>query len=881
MENFEDIKYDPCNLNKYSSIKNLINNCYYVILSNKTVNEEIEKDMEENIENLEQYQNKFQEMEEIQKKREEIQKKRGETILKKYEEKLEELKKEREKEEELKKELEKKEREKKEELKKQKEKEQKEKEEFQKKQEEKKQKEKEEIRKIRLAKFKGGANDDILIQIYIKNDSGIFYLEMTTFEFIKYIILNKDNINQRKINFYDVNKHLIENIDSIFVYLLQNTKYYFTKYLLNYILNKLKQNQTITFDNIDEKIILSINYGGKKYEDVENSIFGFLYILLEIENVSSTILQLFYNDSKEMLVGFEKNLSFLREKTSSIFFKGFIDYILSGSITFIKDTSTNKEVIKEIVDNNFTFSSERNSFLNYENQKQKLNLSNIIFESNKIIESENQSSTQSITEENQIEQNDKVILSSLEKNENDEELDEELNEELNEELDEEVKKYNESNEKVDIINDDSEKEDYIFLFKLDIDETNNLNNKNIFDNICNSNILGEGDYVVKIPDNFFMKGINRFKRMLNLQSSGDKYIIKKTLVDRNFNIQAILKKVDANFEEITEEESTPPVLLNKLTKVKDKNILPIKYINGILLKLNELKNIVEQESNDDIIIFLKELKDYIIKHYGDNGKLLISVLEKTIDTKSLDKLFFLLLNKFDYNIFGNKNFNNFSNKARNASQINTLLSDTIENDLPKKIYLNIFLKIMNKFIFRNGKNYRTAKIINIENGKCNIIIKGEEDGEGKLNDSKIIKSVKIYENDYNQLINRKNTNYYEEMLYIEKKNENIIRFILTYFTNSEYPNFTNNQIFEYYNFFKTNILTALSIFKNDKISKIIQESKISENINSAKNYFNRFNTTNKVSSMAGGRRKIIKNKTKRYDKNKTKRYNKKKFIKLN
>jgi hypothetical protein len=375
---------------------------------------------------------------------------------------------------------------------------------------------------------------------------------------------------------------------------------------------------------------------------------------------------------------------------------------------------------------------------------------------------------------------------------------------------------------------------YIFLFKLDIDEANEFNNKHIFDNACAGNIPGEGDYVIK-PGALY---------------GNTMYIIKHTFFDQNLDIYAILKQVDENFQEIPDSalERYPLNQLQKLViqrkgsgavsgqlqKLIGRKVIteqrvipmePIKYINGLIISLDDLQAMINNPTNPDIFNYLIILERYVTENYGDNGELLRNVLRQSIQSRTLDKLLFLLLNKFEYNVFGNKDFTRGERRAREAAQAGDILRDTMENDLPRKLYLHIFLKIMNTFTYFSGKTiYRTAKLTKIRDGKCNIIM------YNSLNPSsspREFTDFTIYENDYNQIINldRINLENIQTSLIIETVFEKIIRYILTYFAHSDYHTFTNCEKIEYYNVFKSSIQTALSISKNDKLVKQVAEER--------------------------------------------------------
>jgi len=379
---------------------------------------------------------------------------------------------------------------------------------------------------------------------------------------------------------------------------------------------------------------------------------------------------------------------------------------------------------------------------------------------------------------------------------------------------------------------------FIFLFKLDIDESNEFNNKHIFDNACAGNIPGEGDYV----------------RGTNWVFGGTDYIIKQTFFDQNLDIYAICRPVNMEtleesgglvryplnqLQKILTWQSGPGMLTGQIDKLLGKKpitekrvvpIEPIKSINGLLLDLDELQGMINNPPNPSIFDYLAILERYVRENYGDNGTLLINVLRKSIQSRTLDKLLFLLLNKFDYNVFGNKDFDVGGMRARDAEQAGDMLRDTMDNDLPRKLYLNIFLKIMNIFTYFSGRQiiYKTAKLTKIRNGTCNILLYDTQNGNMPVME---LTNFTIFENDYNQIINLDETNLMniQSSLAIETIYEKIIRYTLLYFAHSEYHTFTNCEKIEYYNVFKSSIQTVLSLFKNDKLVKKTAEERAERN----------------------------------------------------
>ena len=336
---------------------------------------------------------------------------------------------------------------------------------------------------------------------------------------------------------------------------------------------------------------------------------------------------------------------------------------------------------------------------------------------------------------------------------------------------------------------------YLFLFKLDISQDNKYNNSQIFNDICNGSTIGEGDYVTYTDTSIFTGKTN--------------YIVKKTVIDDKYKKICFLKKIDGAYKEVGN------IIIEQANKLKNiKPLLPIKFINGIVINLDDFKKVTETGSyNPDIFEFLKKLKVYIQRKYDRNGELLTNILQQGIESKELNILLSALLNKSNYNIFGNKNF---------SKQYNSIsdIKDSLENEIPEEVYFKIFLQIMYKIVYTNPI-YKTAKITNIRDNKCRLITYNNN------NDNTIRvtanNDMTIFENDFNEIINY-NTDTIKKSSDIFIEYENPINFIIKYFENSEIGSYTDCNNIQYYNVFKNKLSTVLSIINNDKIIKAINET---------------------------------------------------------
>ena len=368
---------------------------------------------------------------------------------------------------------------------------------------------------------------------------------------------------------------------------------------------------------------------------------------------------------------------------------------------------------------------------------------------------------------------------------------------------------------------------YIFFFKLDISESNNDNNKQIFQDICGGYKIGEGDYVMSA---------NSFT------GAKSYYIVKKTLVGTDLKRICFVKPINQNtLEEIPGQNivqkqaeelqalktQITPGTIAQLSKILGYKPLrqsieiplkPIKYINGLLIDLDNFDTMLT--SNDPTIFdFIQKLYEYVNEKYGENGQLLSSLLQKSIKTKSLDKLLFLLLNKAEFNIFGNKDFAKQEGRTvSDAQRVGDSLKDQIENDIPKKIYLKIFLQIMFKIIYSgNNAAYSFAKITNITRNQCTLVT-NEQRVNPATNDTENIQietdNVNLYENVYDEMLNE-DFDSIKKASTISMNYENKIRYILKFFENSEIGSYTGCEEIEYFNKFKTELLTLLTMITSE------------------------------------------------------------------
>jgi len=340
---------------------------------------------------------------------------------------------------------------------------------------------------------------------------------------------------------------------------------------------------------------------------------------------------------------------------------------------------------------------------------------------------------------------------------------------------------------------------YIFIFKLDINENNEYNNKHVFDNLCVGNFVGEGDRVYYVNDAETWTGA--FFNMLGHTKS-----------------EGIIKKMKTTNEGITTcfiQPLTGGYIVEKDIKLVRPIVEPhpIKYLNGIIIKLDDLKTRINGGFSLSESIINNELETHKY-NYDMNSEILIKLLEKSKNDNSLDRLLFLLANKINYNILGNTTSTQLNRSARDAQQLGNKIPDTIENDIPTSIYLNTFTKIMFNLIYPNlepEKNlYKTAKLKFNQNDKCDIIY---------YNNNTILKDITIYENSYNEMLSPMtiNNKKMKDFATIEQTYENAIRFILLYFSSPSSGNYIGCQIKSYYNAFTTKLLTLMSITRQRKL----------------------------------------------------------------
>jgi hypothetical protein len=250
---------------------------------------------------------------------------------------------------------------------------------------------------------------------------------------------------------------------------------------------------------------------------------------------------------------------------------------------------------------------------------------------------------------------------------------------------------------------------------------------------------------------------------------------------------------------------------------------PIKYINGLLIDLDNFDKIINSY-NPVIFDFIKKLDNYITEKYGDNGQLLSNILNQSIQNKSLDKVLLLLLNKSELNVFGNKDFIKTDLTSKDAVTVSSKLKDTIDNDLPKKIYLKIFLQIMYKIVYSGvDPIYNRAKITNIKNNTCTLVTYDKDTNVQIENDN-----LYIFENDYDEMINN-DIELIKKSSNVSIHYENSISYIVKYFENSEIGSYVGCDKINYYNIFKTDLLTILSKINSENIYKKLKLNDLADN----------------------------------------------------
>ena len=309
------------------------------------------------------------------------------------------------------------------------------------------------------------------------------------------------------------------------------------------------------------------------------------------------------------------------------------------------------------------------------------------------------------------------------------------------------------------------------------------------------------------------------------------------MFDNNYKKFCFLKKIDCN----TYQETEDNIVVKEANKLKQIEItqgsnqvielrkiigqtpvigklsiplLPIKFINGIVIDLDDFNKIIESYE-PTIFDFITKLKDYIQKKYDKNGELLINILQKGITSKNLDGLLSALLNKSNYNIFGNKTF---TDQVGNTSD----LQDSDVNEIPKEVYLKIFLQIMYKIIYTKPI-YKRAKITNIRNNSCSLITYDINTSNEIVSSSN--NNMTIFQNNFNEIINYDITTIKQSSdIFIEY--EKPINFIIKYFENLEIGSYADCKNIQYYNVFKNKLLTILSLINSQKISNKLKEETI-------------------------------------------------------
>ena len=247
----------------------------------------------------------------------------------------------------------------------------------------------------------------------------------------------------------------------------------------------------------------------------------------------------------------------------------------------------------------------------------------------------------------------------------------------------------------------------------------------------------------------------------------------------------------------------------------NKNIIkpnPIKYINGITIKLSTIKTIIEKAPN--LVKDTVDSEDQLIENkYGKNGLILSNLLQDYKSNQSLLTLLFLLANKIGFNILGNNTpvKQGVKNTRRDAKQTTDEDSapNTIRDEIPNTIYLSTFTKLLFDILYKsnNGILYKTAQINTIRNGKCNIDF---------YKNSQIIKTISdvtIYEKNFEGMLNNSaQLPIMNELSYLLEKYNDYIRFILLYFSSPSSGNYFGCKIENYYNVFLEKINTNLALY---------------------------------------------------------------------
>lgn len=377
-----------------------------------------------------------------------------------------------------------------------------------------------------------------------------------------------------------------------------------------------------------------------------------------------------------------------------------------------------------------------------------------------------------------------------------------------------------------VVKSEDKKGKYLFLFKLDINENNANNNKHLFENICSGNTVGESDYVMQTG-----------------MISNTYYIVKKMMAtDKNRKIcfvkeidpETLVEKSSSEIKQIPVEQlrqfevktKTPGLsgIVNKMIghpSISQSIVIPlnpIKYINGIAIDLDKVNDSLRYDSSE-INSFLEGIKGYLNAKYGENGKTLVELITEAMTNKTLERLLVILMNKIDFDIFGNTDL---TVKAASRSDIHTMKKmPTLENDLPQAVYLKIFLKIM-YIIIHNKENpvHKRAKINNIRNDECSLFIYDEDNSVTEVEKIKIFKNVYAQMMSHNDLI-MESSNF-------TLKHENLIHFVLKYFENSEIGNYSGCNEIQNYNAFETDLLTFLSMKINELKNKKMEEEQYNQ-----------------------------------------------------
>ena len=347
---------------------------------------------------------------------------------------------------------------------------------------------------------------------------------------------------------------------------------------------------------------------------------------------------------------------------------------------------------------------------------------------------------------------------------------------------------------------------YLFIFKLDVNQENIFNNKHLFDNICSGNYVGVGDYV-----NYTTTNIGGL--VINTQNAG---IIKKV---EYLNVGKVICQIQPIDPDTKRQIGNVlhEVEMNMVKPFSDanKNVIkpnPIKYINGITIKLSTVKTLIEKANN--LVKDTIDSENRLIENkYGKNGLILSNLLQDYQTNESLPTLLFLLANKIGFNILGNNKpvQQGVKNTRRDAKQTtdDDSFPNTIRDEIPNSIYLSTFTKLLFDILYKsnNGILYKTAQINTIRNGKCNIDF---------YKNSQIIKTISdvtIYEKNFEGMLNNSaQLPIMDQLSYLLEKYNDYIRFILLYFSSPSSGNYFGCKIENYYNIFLDKINTNILIY---------------------------------------------------------------------